>query len=143
MTRDQFQTLVDRYGIDWRRWPESVREAGRAFVEAESSLALAVLDEARWLDELLDDAPRPVVSTNLRDRVIADAARITGRRGLDLGSFVMSHLKLSLGTGWAVAACAGIVAGIMLSSQLTANMQADTVLYQASLGGADDLEILG
>lgn len=143
MTREQFQSLVGTYGSDWRRWPDAVRATGRAFIESDPTGAQAVLDDALWLDTLMDGAPRVVVSMDLRDRVVADGTHITGRRGLGLMNPLVGHLKFLLGAGWAVAACAGVVAGVLLSSQLTANMQADTVLYQASLDGADDLEILG
>ena len=47
------------------------------------------------------------------------------------------------GAGWAAAACAGVVFGINLTSRLTADVQADAVLYQASLTSADDTEVLG
>ena len=48
-----------------------------------------------------------------------------------------------MGAGWAAAACAGIVAGVMMTSHLTADAQAEAVLYQSSLMGVDDLEVLG
>lgn len=143
MTPARFEILVETYGADWRHWPEAERPAARAFVEASPQEVQAILEEAQWLDGLLDGAPRPAVSLDLRDRVIADAVKATARRGLGLGAGWRDHLKLALGAGWAAATCAGVVAGVMLSSQLTADLQADTVLYQATLDGADDLEILG
>ena len=47
------------------------------------------------------------------------------------------------GAGWAGAACPGVVFGINLTGHLTADVQADAVLYQASLTSADDTEVLG
>ena len=41
------------------------------------------------------------------------------------------------------AACAGVMFGVTLSDRLTADVQADAVLYQATLSGIDDTEVLG
>ena len=48
-----------------------------------------------------------------------------------------------MGAGWAAAACAGVVAGVVMTDQFTANAQADAVLYQSMLVGVDDTEVLG
>ena len=94
------------------------------------------------VDALLHLSPAPRVSMVLQDRVIASAAetelkaRREGRRWLDRLTFV-------LGAGWAAAACAGVVAGVMLTTHMTADAQADAILYQASLMGVDDTEVLG
>ena len=48
-----------------------------------------------------------------------------------------------LGAGWAAAACAGVVAGVGLTRQMSADARADAVLYQATLSGVDDTEVLG
>jgi len=63
------------------------------------------------------------------------AAR-SGRRWMD-------RLGLVFGAGWAAAACAGVVAGIVMTGHLTADVRADAVLYEASLFGVDDTEVLG
>lgn len=147
MTREQFEALTESYGANWHRWPPALQASGRAYLDDHPLEAEACLEQARWLDQVLAEAPQPVVSMALRDRVLADASRLMARaggtEGSGLGRFVMGHLRLAMGAGWAVATCAGVAAGVLLSSQLTANMHADTVLYQASLDGADDLEILG
>jgi hypothetical protein len=142
MTPERFNALISAYGADARRWPESERAAAQAFMAAEPEGARAALAEADALDGLLHAAPTPQVSMVLRDRVIASAAeaglkaRKHGRRWLD-------RLALALGAGWAVAACAGVAAGVVMTSHLTADAQADAILYQASLQGADDTEVLG
>ena len=142
MTSERFLALIAAWGADARRWPEGERRAAQAFVAANPETARAALAEADAVDALLHRSPAPRVSMVLRDRVIASAAeaglkaRREGRRWLD-------RLTVMLGAGWAAAACAGVVAGVMLTSHMTADAQADAVLYQASLMGVDDTEVLG
>lgn len=140
MTSERFLALVAAYGADARRWPESERAAARAFAAAHPALAGPALAEAA--DALLHESRVAPPSMALRDRVIASAAdaglkaRREGRRWLD-------RLALAMGAGWAAAACAGVIAGVMMTSWLTADVQAEAVLYQASLLGVDDAEVLG
>ncbi len=138
MTYERFETLAEAYGGDLRRWPEAEREAGRALLDRDPRAA-ALLREADGLDALLDAAPRPVASHALREAVIASAAGV-GLRARRRGPGPLAWLS---GAGWAAAACAGVVFGIALTSHLTADVQADAVLYQASLTSADDTEVLG
>ena len=139
MTPERFEHLADAYGGDLRRWPETEREAARALAAADLQAA-ALLHEADGLDALLDAAPRVAASHALRERVIAAAvgAGLGRRRRAGIG--VMAWLS---GAGWAAAACAGAVFGVVLTGQMTADIRADTVLYQASLSIADDTEVLG
>lgn len=138
MTSDRFVDLADTYGADLRRWPEGEREAGRALLTARPELN-AVLQDAAALDDALDAFRVASPSMALRDRVIAQATLKTKapRHGW------LDRLKLVLGAGWAAAACAGVAAGIVMSGHWSADAQADAVLYQASLSGLDDMEVLG
>lgn len=142
MTSERFFALVSAYGADARRWPEPERAAAMAFAAAQPALAAPALAEADAADALLHASKARHPSIVLRDRVIASAAdagltvRREGRRWLD-------RLALTLGAGWAAAACAGVMAGVMLTGHLTADAQAEAVLYQASLLGVDDAEVLG
>lgn len=142
MTSERFLALVAAWGADSRRWPEAERGAGRAFAAANPGIAAPALAEADAADALLHASRVASPSMILRDLVIASAAgagltaRREGRRWLD-------RLSLVFGAGWAAAACAGIVAGVMMTSHLTANAQADAILYQATLIGVDDTEVLG
>ena len=138
MTYERFETLADAYGGDLRRWPEAERAAGRALLDSDPRGA-ALLAEADGLDALLDAAPRPTPSHALREAVIASAAG-AGLKARRRGPGPLAWLS---GAGWAAAACAGVVFGLALTSHMTANVRADTVLYQASLSGADDTEVLG
>lgn len=142
MTAERFLALTAAYGADRRRWPDGDRAAAEAFAAARPDLARPALVEADAIDDLLHRSPTPQVSTALRDRVLAaatsagGAARRTGRLWID-------RLSLAFGAGWAAAACAGVVAGVMMTGHLTADAQADAVLYQASLVALDDAEVLG
>ncbi len=142
MTSERFLALVAAYGADAWRWPEAERAAAEAFATTEPGTAGPALTEADAADALLHASRAAHPSMALRDRVIASAAgaglkaRREGRRWLD-------RLALTLGAGWAAAACAGMVAGVMMTSYLTADAQAEAVLYQASLLGVDDAEVLG
>ncbi|MGZ9113711.1 MAG: hypothetical protein ACXW3K_03735 [Brevundimonas sp.] len=142
MTSERFLALIAAWGADARRWPQSERAQAEAFAAAHPETARAALAEADAVDALLHLSRSAQPSAALRDRVIASAAgaglkaRREGRRWLD-------RLTLAFGAGWAVAACAGVAAGIMLTTYLTADAQADAILYQASLMGVDDTEVLG
>jgi hypothetical protein len=143
MTSERFLALVAAYGADARRWPEAERAAARAFAAARPEAVAHALAEADAADVLLHASRVAHPSTVLRDRVVASAAgagliraRHEGRRWLD-------RLALALGAGWAAATCAGIMAGVMMTTWLTADAQAEAVLYQAFLPGVDDAEVLG
>ena len=142
MTSERFLALIAAWGADTRRWPEDERGAAQAFAAAHPETVRAALAEADSVDALLHLSRASQPSMALRDRVIASAAgaglkaRREGRRWLD-------RLTLALGAGWAAAACAGVAAGVMMTTHLTADAQADAVLYQASLMGVDDTEVLG
>ncbi len=142
MTAERFLALLEAWGADRRRWPEAERAAAEAFAAAHPGIANPVLAEAGDLDALLHRSPTPRVSTELRDRVLAAAAEAGGRAGR-AGRVWIDRLSLAFGAGWAAATCAGMAAGVMLAGHMTADAQADAVLYQASLLGVDDTEVLG
>ncbi len=137
MTPARFIALTEAYGADRRRWPETEREMAEVFAVRHLELVGQALADADGLDALLF-ASRPLQpSAALRDRVIAAAAVRQGRKTW------RNRLGLAMGAGWAAAACAGVVAGVVLTDQVTANAQADAVLYQSMLVGVDDTEVLG
>ena len=142
MTAERFLALTAAYGADRRRWPEGERAAAEAFAAAHAERARPALDEADAVDALLHRSPTPQVSMALRDRVLA-AATSAGGRAHRTGRLWIDRLSLAFGAGWAAAACAGIVAGVIMTGHFTADARADAVLYQASLLGMDDTELLG
>jgi hypothetical protein len=142
LTAERFNALVSAYGADVRRWPEGERTAAQTYLAAEPGAARVVLAEADALDALLHAAPTPQVSATLRGRVIASAAE-AGLKARRHGRVWLDRLALVLGAGWAAAACAGVAAGVIMTGHLTADAQADAVLFQAALQGVDDTEVLG
>ena len=66
-----------------------------------------------------------------------------GRPRFRLPVWRMDRFRLASGAGLMAAACAGVVFGVTLTDHLTADVQADAVLYQATLNGLDDTEVLG
>ena len=142
MTSERFLALVAAWGADARRWPEAERAAAQAFAAAEADAVRPALAEADAADALLHASRVSHPSMALRDRVIASAAE-AGRKARREGRLWLDRLGLALGAGWAAAACAGIVAGVMMTTWMTADAQADAILYQASLLGVDDSELLG
>lgn len=139
MTRDRFDHLASVYGGDLRRWPDAERDAARALLDQDEA-ARVVFAEADKLDAFLDAAPRPVASAALREQIIASAAGVGLRPRRRMRFDPLAWLS---GAGWAAAACAGVIMGGVFTTHTTANLQADAVLYQASLTAADDMEVLG
>ena len=135
MKAQRLHALAEAYGADLRRWPASERAFADSLIAADPSLK-AVLDEAAALDALLAAAPAPAPSAALVARVLAAAPKARRPR------LHLDRIALYMGAGWAAAACAGVVAGVGLTSELTANERADAVLYQSSLTGVDDTEVL-
>ncbi len=143
MNAERFSQLVEAYGADARRWPVVEREAAEAFRQARPDEAAPLLAEADAVDALLDAAPRPVTSHALRERVLAAAAGSGLKARRPLFGFRPGRLVWLSGGAFAAAACAGVIAGQTLTTHLTADAQADAVLYQASLSAVDDTEVLG
>lgn len=141
MTLDRLTALADAFGGDLRRWPTADRAAAEHLLATDPA-ARAVFDAAMSFDALLATSPRPQASAALRDRVI-DAAARAGLKPRPARRFWLDRLVLASGAGWAAAACAGVVAGLSLTTHMTADVQADAVLYQATLAGVDDTEVLG
>lgn len=142
MDADRLKALADCYGADPQRWPEGERASALAFIAADRLTADRILFEARQMDAVLDLAPSPVVSHDLRERVIARAAA-QGLRPRSRARFSFDPLTWFSGAGVAAACAAGVLVGVNATSIATADERADAVLYQASLAGVDDLEVLG
>lgn len=147
MKAERFQMIVEAYGADPARWPEAERDAALAYADQAGETARAVLAEARALDAGLADhaAPLPDAAAFARalkgaETALTPAPRV---RRFRLPDFGLDRFRLASGAGLMAAACAGVMFGVTLSDRLTADVQADAVLYQATLGGIDDTEVLG
>lgn len=141
MNAERMRDLAEAWGGDLRRWPTVDREAAEAFSRAQPEAAERALFEARQLDAALDAAPRIVVSTELRDRVIA-SAQAAGLQARAVWPGLRRLLWIG-GASWAAAACAGVMFGLTLTSDLERQAQLDLVFDQASVGGLDDTAVLG
>ncbi len=145
MKAERFHSIVDAYGVDPARWPEAEREAARAY--ARTPEGQAVLDGARALDLALAGhvAPLPDAAAFARALKAAEAvqASAVARPRFRLPVWRMDRFRMASGAGLMAAACAGVVFGVTLTDHLTADVQADAVLYQATLNGLDDTEVLG
>lgn len=146
MTPDRLQQIIDAYGADWRRWPEAERDAARACLDADPDGERRMF-EARQLEAALDLAPRPRPSESLRARVLLSAPRPRSAAGaLAARLFAPPALGRPIwlsGAGVAAAICVGVLVGHAGMARVTADVRADDVLYQATLEGLDDVEILG
>lgn len=136
MKIERLEVLAEAYGADLSRWPAHERAFAESLIAANPA-ARAVLEDAAALDALLDASPRVTPSADLTARVLAAAPKRKASRGH------LGRVFWILGAGWAAAACAGVVAGVGLTSHITANERADAILYQATLSGVDDTEVLG
>lgn len=141
MNAERLKALAEAYGADPRRWPEAERGAALDFMRADPASADRLLFEARQLDLVLDASAAPAASHALRARVIAGAASSGLKPKRE--RFRFGPLAWVSGAGWAAACAAGVVAGMNLSSPFVAAVEADAVLYQASLEVMDDTEVLG
>jgi hypothetical protein len=145
MKAERFQAIVEAYGADPARWPEAERDAALVYAEQAGEAAQAVLAEARALDAGLANHTTPLPDAAAFARALkgAEAALTPARRGrgFRLPSFGLDRVRLA--SGLMAAACAGVMFGVTLSDRLTADVQADAVLYQATLSGIDDTEVLG
>lgn len=146
MDSERLKTLAEAYGADMRLWPEAEREAARAWKATYPDEAERLLFDAAQTDAALAASHRAEVSQALRDRVLeaAYAACPPGRRGWSLAELQARFGGRWLsGAGWAAAACAGVVFGQVMVGQMTADIQADAILYQASLTVDDETEVFG
>lgn len=147
MKAERFQAIVEAYGADPARWPEAERDAALGYADQAGEAARAVLAEARALDAGLAGhaAPLPDAAAFARALKGAEAALTPAPRGraLRMPSVRLDRFRLASGAGLMAAACAGVMFGVTLTDRLTADVQADAVLYQATLSGIDDTEVLG
>jgi hypothetical protein len=141
MSETRFADLAAAWGGELRRWPLEHQAAARALVDARPVATGRLLFEARQLDAALETAPGLPVSAELRDRVIAAAAEAgPGARAVWPG---LRRLLWIGGTGWAAAACAGVVFGVTLTAPKTVEPEVDILLDAAAVTGLEDPEWLG
>lgn len=75
MTPERFQTIVDAYGADPRRWPDDERAAAGSWAEQHRSEADALLAESASLDAWLASHTVAQPARSLVERIVATAPR--------------------------------------------------------------------
>ncbi len=124
---DRFQAIVDAYGAEPRRWPDTERDAAQAFA-ARDPRAEACLGEARAMDAMLDlarDSLTPEMEEDLHYRAMARFTLVPP-----------AHRERApvIWAGLGLAAClAGAVLGVNLSLKSIDDVRAQTVLEQTAM----------
>lgn len=131
MSLTRFQQLAEAYGGDVARWPNADQEAARALLVTDPS-ARAELKAAADLDALLALDIPPTPSDLLKRRVLKAAPP---RRP---GGFGWPSRA-----GWAAAAAAGLVCGVMLGDQALTGLRAEASYEQAQAWSLDEGDYFG
>ncbi|MFZ4963592.1 hypothetical protein ACL9RJ_04935 [Pseudomonas sp. Mn2068] len=110
MTPERFGQLAEAYGADLRRWPASEQAAAQALLDRGDSTALDAVQQARWLDSLLDSHTLPAVDPALirQVRLSANPARQP--------SFWSRYAGWLSPAGFVGVGVAGVAAGILVAS---------------------------
>lgn len=111
MDAKRFETLAEAHGAAIGRWPRDDQDAAFAFLAEAPEVAQALLDDARLLDEALDELRPPSPSLALRDAIIAAAPAES--RGWSLGRWLAGA---GIGAALAAACAAGVVIGVDIAA---------------------------
>lgn len=97
MDETRFAALVEAYGADPARWPETERGAALRFQMANPQVAARLLAPARALDGLLAESPQGTVSERLVTALLAEAPRAARRPSAVWALAACALLGLALG----------------------------------------------
>jgi anti-sigma factor RsiW len=109
MTPERFTHLADAYGADLHRWPATERASARALLAEGNPELVEALNEARWLDGLLDSHKVPAPTPELIRRIVASAP-------MAAPSFWGRHPGWLSRLGFVGAGLAGMAAGMLVVS---------------------------
>jgi len=133
----EFQSLLDAYGAEPRRWPKDRRAAAEALL-ARSSEAQAFHAAAARLDALIDAAPAEPPPAHLIGRVLAGAPRAhPSREGAPRAGWLAGLLKPA--AGLAFAAVLGIGLGGIISPFASDTADAETLTL--AIGDLPEVEL--
>jgi len=122
MDARRFAALTEAYGGDPRRWPQAEREAAAAFASSETGQAIS--RNAGALDALLDSYSIRHPGKALHDTILRTADRYVVRR---------RHQRFWwLGLGLAGIGLAGAIAGLVLVTVVTPEIQPDHYVLDAN-----------
>ena len=163
ITLERFRALIDSYGGDLQRWPETERGAARALL-AHSAEACALLEKAWEVDQTVASA---VAREDVRLWPAGEQDDALARLRLGVGARIAQeatahrHVYLSFLPGWLIfpsmrglgmatgggfAVAAGLVIGLTCATSSVAASETDTVFailqpapipVLAELGGGD------
>ncbi|MGD9538288.1 MAG: hypothetical protein AB7P52_11970 [Alphaproteobacteria bacterium] len=122
---------LDAYGGDFRRWPDGLRAPAEALV-ARDAEARRLHEAALALDALLDAAPAPLPSRELKARIVRRAAPPLWRQGL--------AALWPFGPAWQPAAALLLIAaiGVAIGPYLGSDELAAREIDVLALGSFDD-----
>ncbi len=109
MTPERFTHLADAYGADLQRWPATERAGAQALLAEGNPELVEALNEARWLDGLLDSHKVLAPTPELIRRIVASAP-------VPAPSFWGRHPGWLSRLGFVGAGLAGIAAGMLVVS---------------------------
>ena len=109
MTPERFTHLADAYGADLQRWPATERAGAQALLAEGNPELVEALNEARWLDGLLDSHKVLAPTPELIRRIVAAAP-------VAAPSFWGRHPGWLSRLGFVGAGLAGIAAGMLVVS---------------------------
>ena len=138
MTQQDFEHLVNTYGANPQRWPQSKRTAALLYMETQKAATDTVLRQARALDAWLDTGTHPSTDNSLLMARIRKQAADTPQDPPQSGPVVSLATYRSRPPMWrTLAATVLVTTGIGFGvGQAAARSQTETVeaLLSASLG---------
>lgn len=138
---DRFKAIVEAYGVNPKRWPESERAAALDFLERNPQKAETLMRDARETDGFLSVLNAPQASDALHWETLA---RLMPATVAEVLAFVPRRARPSAGLmlagsiGLAAACAAGVVVGINVGLMGTADMRAQEVLASVSVIEVDN-----
>lgn len=129
MTRERFQDLAQAFGTDLSRWPDGERFAAELFLRNHPD-ARAILDAETAVEAMLDVAPVPAPSADLRDRLLALAPRERRPLWRRSGAWIS-------GAGLAAACVLGVMVGANMSATFLSDPNIDTVVEASTAFDGD------
>ncbi len=82
MNQNRIQELINAYGADTHRWPQTERQAGQAWLADFPDKSQKLLAEADALDQILDAAPTSASDISFLQARILKAAQNTPQDGI-------------------------------------------------------------
>lgn len=142
--------LISAYGVDSKRWPETERLVGQAWLVDNPDKARKLLAEAEVLDQFLDIASAPISDTSLLYARILKVAQSTSQDDVantlaaNDGILISSKLANWKSIAATLILTTGIGFGIGQAAAVdTAYASAEALLSLSMQGGYDESDLYG